>query len=876
MIVGLGHMKDRPQPARHRRLSLSFGVAVALLATPLSPAPAQEPPPAGGNCSSGEVVSQRTRDMKVFLNSDCTYTATFGHYLHYEAAPGQWEEVDLTFHQQGQDYVMDRHELSVRVHGAALEIIDRESGKGIRWLTPGAPAVAGRAARFQHMGLDWRYTTRKTGVKLEAAVGSPLGPRTYEFNYHLLGDPADLVVDPDGNLVSDAFTIPRSVALGSDGGRYVAGGWRLLPGSRAAFDFDDSALPPEAVPYVLDPTTTFDLGGPDAQTLSGAESGDDGMVEAWSSVYPPLNAYEDSSSTYIAVRREDSGFSYGVSNGLMRWDTSTLPDSARIVSAELLVSTAIPWNQDGFVPGCPVANNDRRYLTADWYSAWPIDPTDYSPTAWNGALAGVSLDTFIETEPHVVIPFDNTDGVSTTGYTGLRLHISGGQPTGRNSVCFAAFDNTELPEPRLAVTYVPDPPVVTGVVDSPDPALGGDQVTFYVSFLRVENGERHRALICASPFLNRLNGTCQDGAWATGLYSDEDTVTASMWTGPNSRGPVEYYAFVCNDSVCSLNWREGTWEAKNRHPVVGKNFVLDSPDPAIPGEMITFSIDSTDTTGDPRTTFICATDEGLTGTWWLDGPPRSCVGGTWATATSHNCTGHSPPATTECTSYAYYTPGQEDGGTYDYWAYVCDNANSCDGPRLGTLTVDDGSGGGGGPCLLGAAILCRGGGGGKSWQADNDCSQEDNLNTQYFSMGGPAGNWNVWNTGVGGCHIFVATVCVQGCAVTNTASWYLPVNFCCYYRVKISIADDDHFNSNNVRYQRFGNGTVAGVSERYGVNQQGADPGYKCVTCGTQRAEDPYTDADGFQQAGYMKMINESSDHPDYAGVDQMKFRFVA
>jgi hypothetical protein len=44
-------------------------------------------------------------------------------------------------------------------------------------------------------------------------------------------------------------------------------------------------------------------------------------------------------------------------------------------------------------------------------------------------------------------------GISTIGITGLRLHVSGGQPTGDNNVTIASFDNATLPEARLIVTY---------------------------------------------------------------------------------------------------------------------------------------------------------------------------------------------------------------------------------------------------------------------------------------------------------------------------------------------------------------------------------------------------------------------------------------
>jgi hypothetical protein len=42
--------------------------------------------------------------------------------------------------------------------------------------------------------------------------------------------------------------------------------------------------------------------------------------------------------------------------------------------------------------------------------------------------------------------------VSTTGWTGVRLHLSGGQPAGDNYVQMAAFGNAN-PVAELVVTY---------------------------------------------------------------------------------------------------------------------------------------------------------------------------------------------------------------------------------------------------------------------------------------------------------------------------------------------------------------------------------------------------------------------------------------
>ncbi len=63
----------------------------ASIAVPVPAASAATAPAA-----AEEVVAMRTRDAKHFRNPDGTFTAVFGHYLHYQSAPGRWDDVDLS------------------------------------------------------------------------------------------------------------------------------------------------------------------------------------------------------------------------------------------------------------------------------------------------------------------------------------------------------------------------------------------------------------------------------------------------------------------------------------------------------------------------------------------------------------------------------------------------------------------------------------------------------------------------------------------------------------------------------------------------------------------------------------------------------------
>jgi RHS repeat-associated protein len=369
----------------------------------------------------------------------------FAHYLHYKDDNGKWQEVDLTFRADGSEFVADKHDVIVRVSGAALLAMQRGTGKGIRWLLPVKPSVQGREATFKgQAGLTWTYTTRTAGPKLTAPVASALGPRTYSFDYQLLGRASALTVDAEGNLESDAFEVPVAVIYGADGNEYPASAWKVVSDSRVSFDFDDTSLPASAYPYTIDPTTTFNV----------ATSGDDTGTVRSGPTYPPTGSIttNHSTSTGVTACRDKSGTTYSICNGFIRWNTSALPDNAVINTATARIYV---WAKGD-------ANN--RSITADWYSAWPIDASDhtayYQITASN--LPGWDI-TNIALNADNDFPLADPDTyVSRTSYTGLRFHTTGGvlpsdAPTGLNRITMASWDATQT-EPRLTIIYDNLPP----------------------------------------------------------------------------------------------------------------------------------------------------------------------------------------------------------------------------------------------------------------------------------------------------------------------------------------------------------------------------------------------------------------------------------
>jgi hypothetical protein len=178
-------------------------------------------------------------------------------------------------------------------------------------------------------------------------------------------------------------------------------------------------------------------------------SGDDGRLNRTSFAYPPQGGTvvntSDSSMDTRRSRRNAGDFSVGVV--LMRFDTAALPDNAVITAAWLDVHVLDRRDSDG------------RNLVAEFVPAttWPLTAgayTDLAPAQNQvfevavgalvpGQLTSIAVDTALADQQ-----------VSRTGATGLRLHISGDQPTGPNYVEVATYDHSTQPEPCLVVDYV--------------------------------------------------------------------------------------------------------------------------------------------------------------------------------------------------------------------------------------------------------------------------------------------------------------------------------------------------------------------------------------------------------------------------------------
>jgi hypothetical protein len=187
-------------------------------------------------------------------------------------------------------------------------------------------------------------------------------------------------------------------------------------------------------------------------TISVAASGDDGYAakEGTTSEWPPsgTSTFVSDTATNILVRKAKFAAFSDLVVALVRFDTSVLADDIPVAGAVLRM--------------VPIANGlTTRNLQVEYYpsSNWPIDITDWIGTA-EGTNAGVFPISGLALDVPTDFVLTNPENISRTGYTGLRLTLSGGQPAADaddHRIEFASFDHATLAEPQLIVTVAATP-----------------------------------------------------------------------------------------------------------------------------------------------------------------------------------------------------------------------------------------------------------------------------------------------------------------------------------------------------------------------------------------------------------------------------------
>lgn len=171
---------------------------------------------------------------------------------------------------------------------------------------------------------------------------------------------------------------------------------------------------------------------------------DDGLVFGSGGSYPPAFASAtNNAQSDAAEKSQAAGPTFTLRNALYRWDTSSIPDNATILSA----SVSMYVNSK--------ADNDNRNLVADWIagSSWPI-AIGLGANMTTGSALVTDITPITAGQVNTFTLLNPDANINRTGYTGLRFGVDGGSPALTNSVTFASQDNVSgFAKPQLTVTY---------------------------------------------------------------------------------------------------------------------------------------------------------------------------------------------------------------------------------------------------------------------------------------------------------------------------------------------------------------------------------------------------------------------------------------
>ena len=182
------------------------------------------------------------------------------------------------------------------------------------------------------------------------------------------------------------------------------------------------------------------------QVFSITAGADDQRIYRNGNSYPPTGTFTRDTSSELTMPQR--AFVSGgvppaaISNSLLRWDTSSIPDGAVPQSASL---DLVGWNFK--------SDANSRSVVGEYYNWDGVNTTDWAQDAPTTGLAFSKTIASWNATGNNSIPLTNLSGINKTGYTSLRLHISGGTPTDQNYVDIATYEHATKTEPRLTVTY---------------------------------------------------------------------------------------------------------------------------------------------------------------------------------------------------------------------------------------------------------------------------------------------------------------------------------------------------------------------------------------------------------------------------------------
>ena len=236
-----------------------------------------------------ERVDLRTIDSKTYIVDDYHLATEFSSGVHYQNDKGELVESSYRFSKDSNEDVW-RMETApyYRVVGTEeyIDILSPTDNYGARWYAPSKLNYETTYVWYEYDGLIWKYLLSVEGLKFEAEVSERRGYREYDFTFLPLGKAERLTVDNLGNLVSgggnlgfnptsgirfwdyieegesgsilipDAgpdMVIPRPIIYTSSPESHLASAWEIVDDYTVRFSFDDTVIPDEYFPYIIDP-----------------------------------------------------------------------------------------------------------------------------------------------------------------------------------------------------------------------------------------------------------------------------------------------------------------------------------------------------------------------------------------------------------------------------------------------------------------------------------------------------------------------------------------------------------------------------------------------------------------------------------------------
>lgn len=182
-------------------------------------------------------------------------------------------------------------------------------------------------------------------------------------------------------------------------------------------------------------------------TFSISATANDGYAGRFGATYPnPATVLLETTQTTVDVQRSFASPNYTVVVGLLRFDTSAIPDANSVTAAtlRLQVTTKTSANALGFC--------------GEWYAWTTAASSDYTNTPGTSAFAAVDIASGIAVGQND-FALTNLGNVNKTGFTGLRLHVtqraSDAAPTGNNACFFADWTHATQTEAQLIVAHAP-------------------------------------------------------------------------------------------------------------------------------------------------------------------------------------------------------------------------------------------------------------------------------------------------------------------------------------------------------------------------------------------------------------------------------------